>query len=50
MARQQGRSEAEVIRRAIAAAVEAPRPEAGIVDAEPFADQVDEGMSGFGTR
>jgi predicted transcriptional regulator len=45
-----GASEAEVIRRAIAAAVTRPRPRAGIVEAEPFADRVDELFDGFGLR
>lgn len=49
-ARRQGLSEAEVIRRAIAAAVRAPRPRAGIIDGEPFADRVDELLDGFGQR
>jgi predicted transcriptional regulator len=47
-ARLRGMSEAEVIRRAIAAAVRAPRPRAGIIDGEPFADRVDELLDGFG--
>jgi predicted transcriptional regulator len=45
-----GESEAEVIRRAIAAAVTRPRPRAGIVEAEPFADRADELLEGFGSR
>lgn len=49
-ARQEGISEAEVIRRAVAAAVTAPRPQPGLLDAEPFAERVDELMEGFGTR
>lgn len=49
-ARRLGLSEAEVIRRAIAAAVRAPRPRAGIIDGEPFADRVDELLDGFGQR
>ncbi len=49
-ARRRGLSEAEVIRRAVAAAVRAPRPRAGIIDGEPFADRVDELLDGFGRR
>jgi predicted transcriptional regulator len=45
-----GQSEAEVIRQAVAAAVERPRPTAGLFDAEPFADRVDELLAGFGRR
>lgn len=46
----QGISEAEVIRRAVAAAVTAPSPRSGLLDAEPFANRVNELMKGFGTR
>lgn len=49
-ARRRGVSEAEVIRQAIAEAVRRPRPQPGIVDAEPFADRVEELLSGFGQR
>jgi len=49
-AKQRGCSEAEVIRRAIAAAVHASRPNAGIIDGEPFADRADELLDGFGER
>lgn len=49
-ARRRGSSEAAVIRGAIAAAVTAPRPSAGFLDAEPFAAQVDELLAGFGER
>ena len=49
-ARRRGLSEAEVIRRAVAAAVVRPRPRAGIVDGEPFAGRVDELLGGFGER
>jgi predicted transcriptional regulator len=45
-----GRSEAEVIRAAIAAFVERPEPRGGLFEAEPFADRVDELLSGFGKR
>lgn len=47
---QQGSSEAAVIRAAIAAAVSHPRPRAGFIDAEPFAERTDELLDGFGTR
>lgn len=49
-ARRRGSSEAEVIRQAIADAVRHPRPRAGIVDGEPFAEDVDELLVGFGER
>jgi predicted transcriptional regulator len=49
-ARRRGSSEAEVIRQAIAAAVTAPRPRAGFLDAEPFAARTDELLEGFGER
>ena len=49
-AKRLGCSEAEVIRRAVAAAVHAPTPNAGIIDGEPFADRVDELLAGFGER
>ncbi len=49
-ARRRGESEAEVIRRAIAAAVARPRPRNGIIDAEPFAGRVEEMLGGFGER
>ncbi len=49
-AKRQGCSEAEVIRRAVAAAVHAPTPNAGIVAGEPFADQVDALLAGFGEQ
>lgn len=45
-----GESEAAVIRRAIAAAVERPRPRPGILSGEPIADRVDELLKGFGER
>lgn len=47
-ARRRGCSEAEVIRSAIATAVRRPRPTAGIVAGEPFADRVDDCLAGFG--
>lgn len=49
-ARRRGIAEAEVIRRAIAQALERPQPRAGIVAAEPFADRADELLAGFGER
>lgn len=49
-ARRVGSSEAEVIRTAVAALVTRPRPTAGILDGEPFADRVDELLVGFGER
>jgi Arc/MetJ-type ribon-helix-helix transcriptional regulator len=49
-ARRRGSSEAEVIRTAIADAVARPRPTAGIIDAPPMADHVDELLEGFGER
>jgi len=49
-ARARGCSEAEVIRRAVAAAVHPPSPNPGILDGEPFADRVDELLAGFGER
>ena len=42
------RSEAEVIRAAIADAVRRPRPRGGLFEAAPFADAVDEHLAGFG--
>ena len=49
-AKRLGWSEAEVIRQAVAAAVHAPTPNAGIIDGEPFAERVDELLAGFGER
>jgi predicted transcriptional regulator len=49
-ARRLGLSEAEVIRRAIAGAVQRPRPRVGIIEGEPIAERVDELLSGFGER
>jgi len=43
-----GLSEAEVIRRAIRAAFDRPRPRAGIITGEPIADRVDDLLTGFG--
>lgn len=49
-AQRRGCSEAQVIRDAVAAATARPQPRPGILDAEPFADRVDELMAGFGER
>lgn len=49
-ARRRGWSEAEVIRRAVAHAVDRPAPSAGFLDAEPFAERTDELLRGFGDR
>jgi predicted transcriptional regulator len=43
-----GRSEAEIIREAIAARVGSARPAAGFLDGEPMAEHVDELLVGFG--
>lgn len=51
-ARRDGRSEADVIRQAIAAAVQPsrPKPKGGLYSAEPIADRTDELLKGFGER
>jgi predicted transcriptional regulator len=49
-ARRRGKSEAEVIRQAIAESVARPRPRSGIVDAPPIAEQSEELLTGFGQR
>jgi hypothetical protein len=49
-AKRRGCSEAEVIRDAVAAVVRRPAPTPALFDAEPFADRVDEHLSGFGER
>lgn len=49
-ARSRACSEAEVIRQAIAASVAMPRPSAGFLDGEPFAEHADELLAGFGDR
>lgn len=49
-ARRRGISEAELIRLAIAEAVNSCRPTPGFLDAEPIADRVDELLEGFGSR
>jgi len=43
-----GRSEAEIIREAIAARVGSARPAVGFLDGEPMAEHVDELLAGFG--
>lgn len=45
-----GISEAQVIREAIASALTRPEPSAGLFSATPFAERVDELLSGFGDR
>ncbi|MEX2458712.1 MAG: CopG family transcriptional regulator [Actinomycetota bacterium] len=49
-ARRLGISEAEVIRRAIAAAVTRPAPRAGIFAGDAFAERAEELLAGFGER
>lgn len=49
-ARRLRQSEAEVIRRAIRAGVARPTPTPGLFEGEPFADQADAYLSGFGER
>jgi hypothetical protein len=49
-ARQLGRSEAEVLREAIAAAVQRPGPRAGVFSSGPFAERADELLEGLGER
>ena len=51
-ARRSGRSEAEVIRSAVAAVVKPvrPKPRAGVFSGEPIAWRVDELLEGFGER
>ena len=41
---------AEVIRAAIAASVQRPLPRSGLPVGEPFADEADELLAGFGDR
>jgi predicted transcriptional regulator len=43
-----GMSEAQFIRSALSAAVSRPLPRAGLFAAEPFAERVDELLTGFG--
>ncbi len=47
---QRGCSEAEVIRQAVAAAVDRPSPNPGFIDGEAIAERVDELLDGFGSR
>jgi predicted transcriptional regulator len=47
-ARRRGLSEAEVIRQAIASAIQRPRPRAGIIDGKPIAARDEELLVGFG--
>jgi predicted transcriptional regulator len=50
-ASQRGVAEAQIIREAIAAAVQRPRPHAGLFESdEPLAHRADELLSGFGDR
>ncbi|MEO8695519.1 MAG: CopG family transcriptional regulator [Acidimicrobiales bacterium] len=49
-AQRRGCPEAQVIRDALAAAVTRPKPRAGLVDAEPIAERVEELLEGFGDR
>ena len=51
-ARRSGRSEAEVIRSAVAAAVKPvrPKPRASLFSGDPIARRADELLSGFGER
>ncbi|MGI8516864.1 MAG: CopG family transcriptional regulator [Acidimicrobiia bacterium] len=49
-ARRRGFSEAEVIRAAIAAATTHPRPHPGLFESEPFAENANQLLSGFGER
>ena len=49
-AQRRGCSEAQVIRDAVADAVDRPRPRAGVIDAEPIAARADELLAGFGQR
>jgi len=51
-ARREGRSEAEVIREAISAAVvpARPKPRGALFSGEPIAERVDELLDGFGER
>jgi Ribbon-helix-helix protein, copG family len=50
-ARRRGIAEAELIRAAIAAAVNRPKPKSGIfASAEPMAERADELLVGFGDR
>ena len=43
-------SEAEVIRQAVADALRTPRPKAGLLAAEPFAERTEELLADFASR
>jgi predicted transcriptional regulator len=49
-ARRSGRSEAEVIRQALADGLQRPGPRGALFEAEPIADRADELLAGFGER
>jgi len=49
-AERRGVSEAQFIRSALSAAVSRPAPRPGLFVAEPFAERVDELLTGFGER
>jgi predicted transcriptional regulator len=49
-AKRRGLSEAQVIREAIAAAVNRPRPRPGIISGPLLAEKVDEYLEGFGAE
>ena len=49
-AARRGASEADVIRAALRDAVARPAPAAGLFEAEPFAERVDDLLDGFGER
>lgn len=49
-AKRRGCSEAQVIRAALEAAIIRPRPSSALFTAEPFAEDVDDFLVGFGER
>ena len=49
-ARSRGCSEAQVIRDAVADAIDRPRPRPGVISAEAIADRADDLLAGFGER
>ena len=49
-AQRRGLPEAEVIRQAIASALERPAPRAGLFSSTPFAERAEELLAGFGER
>ncbi len=49
-AARRGNSEAQVIREALADAVQRPRPRPGLLEAEPIAERAEELLAGFGER